>query len=81
MKNNLTREFQYYLEHQEELVGLHEGKYIVIRNEAVIGVFDSELAAIQETAKKHAMGSFLVQRCELGQESYTQVFHSRVAFV
>ena len=32
------------------------------------------------SSEKHEMGTFLVQKCEPGTESYTQVFHSLVAF-
>jgi hypothetical protein len=76
----LKAEFQYYLDHQAELVGKYSGKFIVIKNQQVIGAFDTEDQAIGETSKTHELGTFLVQKCELGDQSYTQTFHSRVAF-
>ncbi len=75
----LEREFKYYLEHQEELVAKYDGKFIVIKDYNVIGAFDSELEAIEKTAEKHELGTFLVQKCEPGSGSYTQTYHSRVA--
>lgn len=76
----LDKEFAYYKEHQEELVRLYENKFIVIKGEEVIGSYNSEIEAY-ETAKKHSpVGTFLIQHCLPGQESYTQNFHSRVAF-
>ena len=80
MKVNLKRELEYYIAHQDELVAHYNGRYVVIKNAEVIGVYDSEIQAVQETAKHHQLGTFMVQKCEPGQESYTQVFHSRVAF-
>ena len=80
MKANLEKEFKYYLEHQAALVKKHGGKFIVIKDLAVIGVYDSELLAVQETAKSHSLGTFIVQKCEPGEESHSHVFHSRVAF-
>ena len=77
---NLEKEFKYYLEHQDELVKKFNGKFIVIKNREVIGVFDSELEAIEKTMEKHDLGTFLVQKCEPGSESYTQTYHSRVTF-
>jgi hypothetical protein len=74
-------EFKYYLEHQSELVEKYNGKFVVVKDHEVIGVFDSELEAIRETSKNHELGTFLVQKCEPGAESYTQTYHSRVAFV
>jgi len=81
MMEKLEKEFKYYLEHQDELVKKYNGKFIVIKNREVIGDFDSELEAIEKTAEKHELGTFLVQKCEPGSESYTQTYHSRVAFV
>jgi hypothetical protein len=80
MAGSLEKEFQYYLDHQAELVAQYGGKVIVIKDEKVIGVYGEELQAVQETAKTHALGTFLVQKCEPGQEAYFHTFHSRVAF-
>ena len=81
MAQNLGKEFEYYLEHQDELVEKYNGKFIVIKDCNVIGVFDSELEAVEHTAKQYELGSFLVQKCEPGTDSYTQTYHSRVALV
>ena len=77
----LTKEFEYYLKNQNELVKKYNGKFIVIVNEQIVGSYDTELEAISESSKKHNMGTFLVQKCEPGKESYSQTFHSRVAIV
>ena len=79
--NELEKEFKYYLEHQEELVKEYNGKFIVIKDGKVIGAFDSEFEAISKTSEQHELGTFLVQKCEPGSESYTQTYHSRVALV
>ena len=76
----LEKEFQYYLDHQNDLVVKYNGKYIVIKNQQVIGVFDDELEAIKKTSTEHELGTFLVQKCEPGTSSYSQTYHSRVAF-
>ena len=76
---NLEREFKYYVEHQDELVEKYNGKFIVIKDCNVIAAFDSELEAIEKTAEQYELGTFLVQKCEPGSESYTQTYHSRVA--
>lgn len=75
----LKKEFQYYLDHQEELVKKYNGKYVVIKNEEIIGVYDDDLEAVKETQKEHELGTFLVQKCE--SEKPSLIFHSRVAFV
>jgi hypothetical protein len=76
--STLEKEFNYYLEHQEELVKKYNGKFIVIKDCNVIGAYDSELEAVEKTTQEHELGTFLVQKCEPGSESYTQTYHSRV---
>lgn len=80
MNSTLQQEFKYYLDHQSELVGQYDGKYIVIKNGAVVGVYDDALTAVTETQKKHKLGTFLIQHVTPGQGAYTQTFHSRAVF-
>lgn len=76
--NPLAKEFRYFIEHQDELVAQYLGKVIVIKDCQVIGVYTSEIEAVNETKKLFTVGTFLVQTCKPGKESYTQTFHSRV---
>lgn len=76
----LEKEFQYYLDNQNELVTKYAGKYLVIKNQIIIGAYDSNQEAFIEATKSHEIGTFLIQLCEKGEESYSQHFHSRVVF-
>jgi len=71
----LRSEFEYFLEHQDELADRYEGKIIVIKGGEVIGAFDSVPEAVHETSKHHRLGTFLVQECGRGPECYTAVFN------
>ena len=46
MNNQLEKEFQYYLDNQNELVKEYNGKVVVIKDQAVIGAYDSDFEAI-----------------------------------
>jgi len=74
----LAKELEYFKKHQTELVAKYEGKFLVIKDQEVQGVYDSEMEAYTNAKKKFKLGTFLIQRCLPGQESYTQTFHSRV---
>lgn len=74
----LEEEFEYYLSNQDDLVKEYNGKYLVIRDHEVVGVYDSELDAYKDASEKYEMGTFLIQHCLPGEESHTQTFHSRV---
>jgi hypothetical protein len=75
----LKQEYEYYLAHKEELDRQYSGKAIVIKDNAIVGVYASRIEAVQKTQDTHKLGTFLVQIC--GPEGETPlVFHSRVAF-
>ena len=81
MASPLEKEFEYYLKNQKQFVKQYNGRVLVIKNCAVIGVYDLDQEAIEETTKQHELGTFLVQLCKPGVDSVTQTFNSRVVFV
>lgn len=76
----LEKEFKYYLDHQDELLKKYNGRVIVIKGDEVIGDYNSEAEAYTESLKSHKLGTFLIQVCVPGSDTYTQTFHSRVVF-
>jgi len=75
---SLSDEFDYYINNQKELAKAHEGKVLVIKNREIIGVYESKSEALNETVRKHKLGTFLVQACSSDPNSLVQTFHSRV---
>jgi hypothetical protein len=76
----LEKEYRYYLEHLPELVEQYDGKVVVIKDERVIGAFESDLTAVAETKKHFAPGTFLVHHVSPDEAQHPQTFHSRVSF-
>ena len=74
----LESEFEYYLAHQAELAREHEGKFLVIKDQNVIGVYDDEPQAMNNTLQEHELGSFLVQKCSADRDSVVLTYHSRM---
>ena len=77
----LEKEFEYYTQNHSELFSHYPNKYLVIQGEKVLYCTDTMQSAL-ETSKKSGLepGTYLIQKCEEGAESYTQVYHSRVTF-
>lgn len=73
-------EFQCYLDHQAELAKQFEGRYVVIKNGAVLGDYKTAAEAVRRTVREHTPGTFLVQLCDADPESVRHTFHSRVRF-
>jgi len=80
MTPSLKDEFDFYLKNQEELVSKYKGRFVVIKNQEVIGNYHNQVEAINETSKNHELGTFIVQQCLPGSSNYTQTYHSRVVF-
>ena len=72
----LDKEFKYYLDHQDELVKSHYGRYIIIKDEKVLGDYGSEIEAILHAKNDlhFQIGTFLIKHCMPGKENYTQFF-------
>ena len=58
---NLEKEKAFYESNKEELRAKYAGKRVVIATNKVIGVFNSDREAMQETAKTMPRGSFMVK--------------------
>lgn len=76
----LQNELEYYIKNQAELVKQYRGKYLVIKDQEVKHASDT-LQQAYEYAKEHfELGTFIIQHCLPGKDSYTQTYHSRVIF-
>ncbi len=60
----LKREFEHYLKNQDDLVKKYNGKYIVIKDLTVIGVYDDELSEKHRSPTK--WGHFSYKNVNLG---------------
>lgn len=81
MSTPLKDAFEWYLQHQAEMVEKYNGKVIVIKDGQVLGPYENELAAVTDAQKQgHKLGTFLVQVVSPGDTAYKQTFHSRVVF-
>jgi hypothetical protein len=66
-----TKELDYFIAHQDELVKKYRDKFLVIIGEKVIGVYDNISEAYWETQKNHELGTFMIQPCKPGKDAYT----------
>jgi hypothetical protein len=76
----LEKEYAYFKKMRPQLLTGHLGEFAVIKEEAILGYYRSDVEALRETQKVHPVGTFIVQRC-VPENEEVQKFHSRVAFV
>lgn len=74
----LDNEFEYYLKNQRELASKYAGRFLVIKDNAIVGDYSSYEEAYLEAQKGLELGTFLIQKCTEGDDDYTSVFHSRI---
>lgn len=75
----LKKQLEYFKANQGALLEKYKGKFLVIKDEEVKGVYDLQEDAYANAVKQFELGTFLIQQCLAGEESYTQTFHSRVS--
>ena len=76
----LDKEYEYFQKNKAELLKQYRDKFIVIKGDQVIGSYETEKDAYDQTMKDHEAGSFLIQQCVENEEKLTQTFHSRTIF-
>lgn len=81
MADILEKEFEYYTKNQTTLFEKYPNRYLVIKDQKVLFDEDSVKHALEASNKKGLTpGTYIIQKCEEGVDSYTQVYHSRVTF-
>lgn len=74
MRTMLDKEFQYYIKNEKEFLEKYPNRFIMILNENVVGVYDSEEAAYYDMIEKEITSPVLVQQCT-SQNGRTSLFN------
>ena len=76
MSNQLEREYDFYLSIREELAMEHDGKFVAIRNQEVLGVYENYMEAAKAVYVEHERGTVLMQEIRKDVDSLVVTFHS-----
>ena len=74
MSKPLEEEYDYYLEISEELARENNGKYVAIKGQEVLGIYDDYLAAANAVYVEHQYGTVLMQQIGRDYEYFTGIF-------
>jgi hypothetical protein len=55
-------EIAFYKANRKDFVQQYENKFLVIKGEALVGVYDTRSQASDDALKNHAAGSFIIER-------------------
>lgn len=65
------KELAYFIKEQSRLVKKHKGKTLALKNEAVVGVYETPLDAYLAVKENGQLGSVMLQVCSEGPSAYT----------
>ena len=57
------RNFEYFLDNMERLYKEHGNKFVAVKNQGIVGVYDTFDQAVETTLKTEELGTFLIQEC------------------
>jgi len=75
-----TADYDYFTNNLATLYKQYGRRFLVIKNEQVIGTYNSFDDAFNETTKTEKLGTFLTQECVENPEDLILTFQGNVAF-
>lgn len=72
----LRKNLEWYIANQQELAAKYDGKILLIVDQKLIAAFDSMGEAYTTALKTYTPGSFTLQPCSPGPDSYTLMLYS-----
>jgi thermostable 8-oxoguanine DNA glycosylase len=73
-------DYKYFEDNLSDLFKKFGHRFIVIKNESVIGDYDTFDAAYENTVKTEELGTFIIQECVDDPEKLIKHFQSNIVF-
>jgi hypothetical protein len=80
MQTALTENYQWFKDNLPLLLKDYQDKYLAIKDQKVIGEYNSFHDAINDMKEKEEPGKYIIQLCSIDTSKVLNVFHSRVSF-
>jgi len=76
--NQQDSDFNYFLENMNNFYRSYGQKFVVVKNQGVLGVYENFNKALESTLKTEEMGTFLIQECFDSREKMVCHFQGNV---
>jgi hypothetical protein len=73
------QDYEYFLQNTDQFYKVYGNKYLAIKDQNVIGVYNTFNEALENTLKAEPLGSFLIQECLESREKAIHYFQNNVA--
>lgn len=64
------KDFNFFVRHYQELFKRYGHKFIAIKNEKILGVYDSVLDAVNTLSENYKPGDYIIQECTGDENAY-----------
>ena len=64
-------DYNWFRENYDSLFNKYGNSFLAIKNEQIIGKFNSYADAVREVGQKEELGTFIVQKCDGTESAYT----------
>ena len=75
-----NKELEFFINNQDKLVKLYPNKVLILKDQKVVGAYDTPLEAYIQAQTKYKIGTFMIQPCEAGPQAYTITISSQEIF-
>jgi len=76
--NQQDLDFNYFLENMNDFYRSYGQKFVVVKNQGILGVYENFNNALESTLKTEEMGTFLIQECFDSKEKMVCHFQGNV---
>ena len=66
----MEKDFAWFKEHYEALQAEYGDSFLAIKDQCVIGVFNSYADGVREIAQREKIGTFIIQECSSQRKAY-----------
>lgn len=70
-EGNRSSDFDYFVKNYQSLFKRYGHKFLAIKNQMVLGAFDSVADAINELSGTYELGTYIIQECTGDASAYT----------
>lgn len=71
-------DFQYFLDNMEAFFHKYGHKFVVVKNQNILAVYDDFMKAYESTLKTEEIGTFLIQECFDSKDKMVNHFQGNV---
>ena len=72
------QDFDYFLENMQTLYKAYGDKFVAVKNQTILGVYDTFNDALDTTLRTEELGTFLIQEIFNDEEKMMHYFQSNV---